>query len=50
MKRKGLLFLKIIGILIFIGLILVVIALFAIAKIAKDLPNPELLTNNNSFF
>jgi len=45
MKRKGLLFLKIIGILIFIGLILVVIALFAIAKIAKDLPNPELLTN-----
>jgi len=47
-KRKGVLFLKIFGAFVFVGLVLLAIGLFMVAKIAKDLPNPELLTNRLS--
>jgi len=48
MKRKTVLFFKIFGALIFIGLALLAAGLLAVAKIAKDLPNPELLTSRLS--
>ncbi|MFA5386463.1 MAG: PBP1A family penicillin-binding protein [Candidatus Paceibacterota bacterium] len=44
-KNKAFLFLKIFGTLVFLGLIILAVGLFTVAKIAKDLPNPELMTN-----
>ncbi len=44
-REKTFLFLKILGVVIFIGLTLLAIGLFMVARIAKDLPNPELLIN-----